>query len=838
MLKCSAGLLLTTAWFLAFAAGCLFRPAPEKSSVSVIRKDGWVAPVFLPSRPSPEEEQAGLELARALHKMSGLRPGVAPEPAGSPPGFYIGKTRLALRAGGQWAGLDRDGIFMAAERDRIILCGPGDESALFAVRRFLQKHGGVRWYLPGELGEHIPPRSSWSVPAFRETEEPDFLCRSFFASAGGAAWKEWSGRNLLRRRFRFSHNLGNIITAEDYEEHPGWFPLVNGRRYRPDPEGLVNWQPNLLHPGVVRRAVSAARDFFGKHPDAVSFSIGANDTTFFGDYPEDAPHLAPRRYFRSQPDYSALVFQFTNQVAREVSQTHPGKYLGALAYLWWENTPPFPVASNVIPVIAADRSQWYDPAFKKSDMALVREWTARGPEIVGTWDYYYGDRYVIPRVCTRIIGGSIPALRRAGVRAFFAELNPLWGFDAVKAWLAAQLLWDASQQPEALLDDFYANFFGETAGPMRRFFQECEKTWMAQPDPAFWIKYYKHAHQPELFPVSRCRELRRILDEAENRADSDLTRRRARLVSDTFKLTESAAALHEARSALERLPGAPAKDSAKLTGLLSGYLEARRAFQETVKNLRASHPLHAPLPEYGFMLNPDPVTKRLARLIENKPDVAGLPEEVKKIFSIIREAGYCRTEEIQAWTAAYEHSRKSPDWLKNGGFEEPFSGQGAPFEGWLEYSHETAALHVARAPDAARNGSWGVEIKGAYHTDLSQTVPVRQGHVYLAAARARGTIQPAGAVSLAVVWLDAQGRRAGATRWGLLPPGSTGGWRMLAVCGKAPDDAVWARLRLRVTRQNPQDFVHFDDVSFRPLPVSVPKDEFIKTTKEKVEAGR
>ncbi len=239
-----------------------------------------------------------------------------------------------------------------------------------------------------------------------------------------------------------------------------------------------------------------------------------------------------------------------NKAVLELVNTHPDKYLGCLAYFWWENTPSFPVESKVLPYLTADRSQWYDSAFKKEDKELIQRWVNTGPEIIGIYDYYYGFRYALPRVYFSLEAESLKYAYNVGVRAFYAETNPLWGFDGPKLWLAAQLLWDTNQSPEKLLDEFYQNYFQEVARPMRRFFEICERQWLKQPIPARWIKYFRDENQVILFPPEVCIKLRSILNDALLQASDPIVINRVELVSESFRLTELSGEFHNTKIVL------------------------------------------------------------------------------------------------------------------------------------------------------------------------------------------------------------------------------------------------------------------------------------------------
>ncbi|MCX7827530.1 MAG: DUF4838 domain-containing protein, partial [Verrucomicrobiae bacterium] len=152
----------------------------------------------------------------------------------------------------------------------------------FAVYRFLQKYGGVRWYFPTELGEVVPQRATFGVGKISDREEPSFRSR-LWSSAAKFDRGEWERHNLCRGRYSFHHNLLNIFKPSKlYDQHPEWFPEINGQRKRPRDDNDHHWQPCFANPEVARYAAQAAREYFEKNPDANSFSLGINDTAASG----------------------------------------------------------------------------------------------------------------------------------------------------------------------------------------------------------------------------------------------------------------------------------------------------------------------------------------------------------------------------------------------------------------------------------------------------------------------------------------------------------------------------------------------------------------------------
>ncbi len=483
---------------------------------------------------------------------------------------------------------------------------------------------------------------------------------------------EWSDANGLTPAFRFAHNLASVFPPSLYLDHPDFFPLLDGKRLQP-PNGSWFWNPDIAREDVARYAAKAARTDFETNPALVSFALGVNDALIWGESPEllaltgghPPPSGIPARrsfkWFRERPDYSNLVFTFMNRAAAELEETHPDKYLGALAYYWSENAPEFPLHPQVVPFLTADRSQGYDAKFKREELELQARWGrlagGRRPEDgggmaegrnsgdsefqnsgvpssglrlpasvrrLGLYDYLYGGGFLIPRIHTRLLAENLRHARQAGFTDYFAEVNPNWGLDGPMPWLAAQLLQDTGQSATVLLDEYYARYFREAAVPMRRFFERCEELWMAQPGPPYWLKHYRNQSQAVVFPESAVRELRSMLDAAQRDAWFGRTRARVQQVSAAFGVTERFLAFQEARDRLKRLalapsPGGAAVAAAVLTDALDVYLGARREFIRYTTELQSADPLAVLSFGWDDYLKDDPVPVALFAIQRTKP---------------------------------------------------------------------------------------------------------------------------------------------------------------------------------------------------------------------------
>jgi hypothetical protein len=537
------------------------------------------AMVIIPAEATEDEMQAAAELGQVwLHgtgrQMAVGREDAPAEPRETGPFFFVGDTVLALAQAPLPGGLDPDGFRVRTlPEGRVVLRGPTGFGTILAVNWYAQHGMGVRWFMPGPWGEVVPALDNWSPLALDRVIVPVFVSREL--SGLDREGLEWARRNGLHGSLPHAHALKGVFPPQLFDAHPEWFPLLEGRRYRPVSSNDYNWQPNLALPEVAAHAAAQADVFFDRDSHATGISLSVNDSICFDQSDATVRARGPLRWFRGRPDYSDVVFGFMNRVADHVAHRHPDKLLSAYAYYWCENTPSFSVRPNVVPWLTADRSQWYDEAYRAEDRALIERWCHSGAKIVGMYDYLYGAPFLVPRVTTRLTAESIEFAYRKGVRAYCAEAYPNWGLDGPKLWVAAQLLWDPAQPVDALLKDYYAHFWGEAASPMRRFYERCEKAWLRQPGPGWWLKYYQDEAQAELFPSVLCADLRSCLEDARSLARDPAVQARVEMASASFAVTERFSAFCEARLALSRAAAAPWIDRERVAKLLGDYRRKR-----------------------------------------------------------------------------------------------------------------------------------------------------------------------------------------------------------------------------------------------------------------------
>lgn len=762
----------------------------ERAAADLVRET-LAAASGLPASRFPLLPEGWLAPAVAL-RIGGPVPG-ATEPAPAPP-----------RDNGVGYSVDARGLRLGAERPEIMVA---------AASWFLERETDARWFHPGPLGREVPRRARLSLQPGVRTFRPDFVHRDLGVEPTPAELA-WRAANRLEARFEHGHNLTTIFRPEDFRRRPELAPERRGWKHFPAP-GEDNWQPDLRHPAVVEHAAAFAIRAFDREPSRLSISLSVNDTIRYDDSAGTLAAVAPLRHFRGRPDYAPLVFRFTNAVARRVAEKHPDRWLPAYAYYWCEDAPPFPVERNVVPFLTADRSQWSHPEFERDDRDLIERWCRAGAAFVGVYDYFYGRPFLVPRPTLPAVARSIPFHHRAGVRAFYAEAHPNWAIDGPKAWLAAQLLWEPTRDPAALLDLYFAEYWREAAAPMRAFFAEADRVWEAQPGPPFWLRHYRDDDQTGIFPPAARALLAGHLRAAAALASTPRVRARVAFAAAGLGVSEAFARVGETRGAVSRL-AVPGAEPARLAAAWCEAKEAERVFRAAYARIRREHPLALAAQDLTPYLRTETdgrVARLLAATSEGRALLAGgagrsavgdavtaeeillLPTEGREA---LRDAGWEQVVVTRpvASPAVIEWTAHDNAW---GGFGEPW---------------ETRQVTFVRAPDGRRV----LRLAGCIRDDLTQWVPAAAGEVYEAAAEVRARVSPGTSVHLLLRFMDERGRFLDPGRVDRVPAGAGEQALWLTLIGRAPPGTRWAGMAVRALNQVNDDFAEFTGASLRRLP--------------------
>lgn len=472
---------------------CLLACCHLTAAEALFERDRWNVPVVMPANPEPDEWYAAHLLVEWCERVTGKAPALIEEsgrPGGEPVGIFVGQTQAARAAAVAAPAAEGDTATCRTRGRAVFLLGNNPTATRIAVGRFCEKTLGVFFACPG-------PRGADWVMLNRVPAPPDDVFRPAFA------WREIGGlRNELSHEWAFnigygraptfSHGLYAAFGKKEFAEDPTLFASVNGVRQAPRGNGY-DANPNLTHPRAPEVGARHARAWFHKHPDDFCVPLGVNDSLTFDD-------AAPSEgWYRERPVRTDYVVRYLNEVAKSFWQPSGDlrgerHAIGTLAYLQTLRAPTTKVDPAIFPWVCADRMGYADPAFAAQESANLQAWVRSGARRVGAYDYWYGVDYTCPRVNFTAQAASIRTAHAAGVQGWYAELAPLWGFDAPKAWLGAKLLEQPAQDTEVLLARWFSAAYGPAAAPMRAAFQSIEAAWARDARAGGanqWIRHFR-----------------------------------------------------------------------------------------------------------------------------------------------------------------------------------------------------------------------------------------------------------------------------------------------------------------------------------------------------------
>ena len=290
----------------------------------------------------------------------------------------------------------------------------------YAAHAFLENQLGVKWYLPNEtLGEVVPQTLDISVSALSIRRRPDIPVRSIyplFVNTEKLTFSQWDQRQKFQAAWvnaRTSllywirnrmwggqqHNANHSFNYFDKafgNSHPEWFSTKSFARMQ-QLNYQMEVQPCLTAKGFREQVVAIARDYFAGRPEPFPGAYRGAEGRFFSVMPNDntnmcgCPDCRPRYRPGIGPGGNAshYVWQFVNEVAREVRQTHPQAMISNCAYFNY-TVPPEGLIFE--PNVAVEFCKFYtyyaDPNRQRRDHLRIAEFVEQNQvRFFTTWEY-------------------------------------------------------------------------------------------------------------------------------------------------------------------------------------------------------------------------------------------------------------------------------------------------------------------------------------------------------------------------------------------------------------------------------------------------------------------
>ena len=436
------------------------------------------------------------------------------------------------------------------EQDAISIKLPGffdDQGTCYATYHFLEQFCGIRWYGPTELNIVIPSKKTLILRGGEIRRSRDI--KHIHALGGG--WPiikvQWNNPNndelnLYWRRMR----IGGEKWAGN---HTIWRKTVreifNSPEYQAKGKGSGS-QLCYTNPKLIQQVAHVARDYFNGEELRDGFKAMGD---YFAVVPDDnyswckcencrlildiSEKDKRGEGFFSNARNSYYIFNFVNDVAKEVRKTHPNKFIVALAYSSYAYPPKdIKLEPNICVTPCLHLCYGYDKrTYYVNDMAIYRAWLEEGERPLYLWNYFHhpmepaviGKWNCFPCFMPDVISREIKRYHKDGIRGVF-----LCGIgQQLDYYLYTQTAFDIDTDYQKVVDEFFTLYFGAASEPMKMFYYRIseinrEEGLVGTSLEKSWGK---------LGTPERMKELGIYIDEAIKLAKTDIEKRRV----DTWK---------------------------------------------------------------------------------------------------------------------------------------------------------------------------------------------------------------------------------------------------------------------------------------------------------------
>ena len=454
--------------------------AGKPGSELTIAKGGKVQAVVVVSAEASEfEAQAAADLAKYIGMMTGGEAKVVNKaPGKGKTALLVGQVALDAKPDlkGRIAAklkkkpfLLTEGIAAVRDGKRVYLAGNTDRAHYYAVADLLEKWG-CRWYLPTDFGECIPEEKDLLVGQLDHVYSPPFEIRNY--------WISWVGDRTGQKEFQLRNKMTGRQNLPSCGHALGKYTKGLGK-------GTFHFP--ITDPKTAEHVASKIAEKYAK---GENISIGMEDGSYDSDYPKDQElmKLQYDKYFMRE-SVTDLMLELYNNVAKILREKHPDSqsWLGFLAYANMTIPPVRDMTAeprlyaelapiDIDPIHGMDDPQ-SPPRQEFKDM--LYKWAKVMQGRLSIYDYDQGMLVWrdIPNPSHQSFRQDVQHYRKAGIIGINTESRNAIATTFLNLFMRGQLMWDPDVDVDAVLKDFYPNFFGPAAEPMERYWTTIFDAW-------------------------------------------------------------------------------------------------------------------------------------------------------------------------------------------------------------------------------------------------------------------------------------------------------------------------------------------------------------------------
>ncbi|CAL1517261.1 DUF4838 domain-containing protein [Chitinophaga sp. MM2321] len=431
--------------------------------------------IFVSESASDPEQRAARELQKYLQKVSGCFMEITHETKPDAKLIYIGFTGApeTLLKNLQPKEFGKEEYIIRSDGDQLLIAGGAPRGTLYGVIGYLSDYLDCRWYTREVI--KTPKQTTITLSQIEDRQKPVFVNREAWYRE--AYNPEWAMHNRLNPTivplpdsmggsyiaYPFAHTFSQLVPSEKhFSTHPEYFAEVNGKRLNgPNP------QLCLTNPAVVKIATAQVFEWIKEHPEANIFSIDQNDGE------GNCTCKDCKKIDDAEGSPSGSLLTFVNQIADTVGKVYPAVNLRTFAYAYTE-VPPRNIrpADNVTIRLCHYQYCSAHPLTGCDDhKPFIERFNAwkKIAKHISIWDYYTDfAQFLMPFPNFESFKHDIKWYADHGVESIFAQGNNVpdnggGEFSELRAWVISQLLWNANRDPQALVDEYVNNVYGDAA---------------------------------------------------------------------------------------------------------------------------------------------------------------------------------------------------------------------------------------------------------------------------------------------------------------------------------------------------------------------------------------
>jgi hypothetical protein len=427
------------------------------------------------------EKQAATDLQKYIEMMSGAKLPISETATGNGPQLFVGQAALQAQPNLQAAlnkiekpnpTLRADAIVVRREGNRVLLAGTNDDAHYYAVIHLLNLWG-CRWYLPNEIGECIPDKSTLTLGEINFAYAPPFEVRNYrFA---------WNGSTLGKEDFQMRNMMNDLAVPNGH--HPGLADWTKDLV----PEGKRVFDVPIADEKTMDHVANQVEPMFAKDED---ISLGMEDGVYNISSVRDK-ELQAGLYdkYMLAPVLTDSFMTLYNGVAKRLLQKYPNSKsrIGFLAYTNI-TIPPQQVLHAEKPLVAYLAPIDIDPIHSMDDPKsaprqeyknIMQRWAQVMDGRVVIYDY---DQSMLvwrdlPNPAMPTFATDVKHYRDAKILGVSTETRGALATTFTNLFWRGQLMWNPDADAMTMRAEFAQKFYGPAAAPMQTYWDTIEKAW-------------------------------------------------------------------------------------------------------------------------------------------------------------------------------------------------------------------------------------------------------------------------------------------------------------------------------------------------------------------------